>query len=61
MAKSLKIGDLVMIVPKNKDSLLNHEFSGRIIGFKDEFIQVIDSESDVFDLDKNEVMGYEDY
>jgi len=48
-----QIGDFVLATPKNGD--FNNEFSGTVVGFKDQYIQVRDMEDNVFDCEADQI------
>ncbi len=53
----VQIGDRVDV--ETKDGILNIEFTGNVIGFKDNFIQVEDMDGDVFDVELEDItVGY---
>jgi hypothetical protein len=43
------VGDTVAVTPREDDTFTN-EFVGQVVGFRDEYIQVADSEGGVFDV-----------
>jgi len=51
--KSIKVGDTVDV--ETIDGVLNIEFRGRVIGFKDVYAQVEDMEENVFDVELDDI------
>lgn len=49
----VKVGDIVDV--ETKDGVLNIEFRGGVIGFKDVYAQVKDMEGDVFDVELDDI------
>jgi len=49
----VKVGDTVDV--ETKDGVLNIEFRGNVIGFKDVYAQVRDMEGDVFDIELDDI------
>lgn len=49
----VKVGDTVDV--ETKDGVLNIEFRGSVIGFKDVYAQVRDMEGDVFDVELEDI------
>ena len=50
-----KINDYVLVAENKDDS--RHEFSGFIIGIKNQYYQIRDAEDDVWDIEENEIIG----
>lgn len=46
----LKIGDRVLVPNQYFDEFKDDCWVGRIIGFKDEYVQVSDQDNDIFDV-----------
>lgn len=51
----VKVGDTVDV--ETKDGVLNIEFRGSVIGFKDVYAQVRDMEGDVFDVELEDIVS----
>jgi hypothetical protein len=50
MEQELKIGDRVLVPNQYFDEFEDDCWVGRIIGFKDEYVQVSDQDNDIFDV-----------